>query len=58
MFYRSYIEMEEFVKIDGSKVFLNQTGQITDRNDLYVILDIQFKEATGGKVEFLPQLIQ
>jgi len=50
--------MEEFVKIDGSKVFLNQTGQITDRNDLYVILDIQFKEATGGKVEFLPQLIQ
>lgn len=57
MFYGGNMAMKEFVKIDGLKVLLNQTAQITDKSDLHVILDIQFKEATAGKVEFLPQLI-
>ena len=57
MLYDGNLALKEFVKIDGLKVFINQTAQITDKRDLYVILDIELKEPSPGKVEFLPLLI-
>jgi alpha-L-fucosidase len=57
MYYNGNLAMKEFVKLDGAKVHLNQTAQITDKSDLYVILRIQFKQPCDGKIEFVPELV-
>lgn len=57
MYYSGNLAMKEFVKIDGAKVHLNQTAQITDNGDLYVTLRIQFKQPCDGTIEFIPELV-
>jgi alpha-L-fucosidase len=57
MFYNGSQAMKEFVNIDGSKVHLNQTAQITEKSDLYVIMTLGFLEPCAGKVDFTSELI-
>jgi alpha-L-fucosidase len=57
MYYNGNLAMKEFVKIDGAKIHINQTAQITDKSDLYVILKIDIKEPCDGKIEFVPELV-
>ena len=53
----SHYGLKEFVNINGPKVHLNQTAQITDKSDLYVNLNIHFKEPCDGTIEFTSILI-
>jgi len=57
LFYNGNKTMEEFVKINGNKVSLNQTAQITDKSDLYVEMTISLGKKCAGEVMFKPELI-
>ncbi|MBS3770659.1 MAG: alpha-L-fucosidase [Bacteroidales bacterium] len=57
MYYNGNQAMEELVTIDGLKVHLNQTAQMTTESKLFVVLDIYAPGDGGGKVEFKPELV-
>ncbi len=57
MFYNGNKAMKEFVKIKGGNIHINQTAQITDNSDLYVILTIRLEQPCKGRIEFKPELI-
>ncbi len=57
MFYNGSRALKEFVNIDGAKVYVNQTAQITGKSDLYVKLKIRFIVPCDGKIEFTSNLI-
>jgi len=57
MYYNDNQAMEELVTIDGLKVHLNQTAQMTTESKLFVVLDIYPPGDGGGKIEFKPELV-
>ena len=57
MWYNGNQSLQEFVVVKGNKIHLNQTAQITDSSDLYVMLKIHMKNKVGGKIIFVPELI-
>ena len=57
MFYKGNRALKEFVNIDGAKVYVNQTAQITAKSDLYVKLKIRFQVPCDGTIEFTSNLI-
>ena len=57
MFYNGSKAMKEFITIEGYKIHVNQTAQITSKNNLIVVLTIHFDEPCKGNIEFTPELI-
>lgn len=57
MFYNGSKAMRDFITIEGFKVHVNQTAQITDKSNLYVMLTVHFNEPCRGNIEFTPELI-
>ena len=57
MFYNGNKALKEFVNLDGAKVYINQTAQITDKSDLYVKLKIRLNVPCDGTIEFTSNLI-
>ena len=57
IFYNGSKAMKEFITIEGYKIHVNQTAQITSKNNLLVVLTIHFDEPCKGNIEFTPELI-
>jgi alpha-L-fucosidase len=57
MFYDGTEALKDFVQIKNNTVQINQTAQIMGESDLYVTMQLGFKHACNGKVEFVPKLI-
>jgi alpha-L-fucosidase len=57
LFYNGNKAMKEMINIKDAKVHVNQTAQITDKNDLYVTMTIRVDRPGGGVIEFTPELV-
>ena len=57
MFYDGNKAMKEFVSIKENKIHINQTVQITDNSDLYILFKLLCDKPCDGKVEFEPAII-
>ncbi|MEQ6119854.1 alpha-L-fucosidase [Reichenbachiella sp. MALMAid0571] len=57
LFYNEDKALKEFVEIKEGKIFINQTAQITDNSDLYVMVSLNCDKPCSGKVEFKAVLI-
>ena len=57
MFYDGNKAMKEFVGIKENKIHINQTVQITDNSDLYILFKLHCDKPCDGKVEFEPVII-
>ncbi len=57
LFYNGNEAMKEFINLKENEIHINQTAQITNNSELYVILTLGFEEVCNGKIEFVPNII-
>ena len=57
LYYNGNEAMKEFINLKENEIHINQTAQITNNSELYVILTLGFEEVCNGKIEFVPNII-
>ena len=57
MYYKENKAMDEFIQIKGNQLYVNQTAQITDHSNLYVVLKLKFNTPCSGEIAFKPNII-
>ncbi len=57
IYYNDVKLLDDFVQINNGEVRINQTAQLSNRDDISANLSIIFKKVSGGKIELKPLLI-
>ena len=57
MYYNENKALDEFIQIKGNQLYVNQTAQITDHSNLYVVLKLKFDTPCSGEIAFKPNII-
>lgn len=57
MLYDGHQTLEKFVTIEGGKININRTAQVTDESRIQITLSLESKSPCSGKVNFKPALI-
>jgi alpha-L-fucosidase len=57
MLYDGHPTLEKFVSIEGGKIHINRTAQVTDESEIKIILVVKSKSSCSGVVKFKPALI-